>query len=148
MDKHRAEDCGKGTPATADSARMLYNVDARRDRSISRQEMVIANLDTKISRFAISLMVVAATLYGVGLIVLQRSLPPLAATVWSEMAGVAVIVMMPLGGVWAGLAGVVHVALNRINCEENQENTLVNEFLLLNLHAINFKKQYVIICCR
>lgn len=110
--------------------------------------MVIANLDTKISRFAISLMVVAATLYGVGLIVLQRSLPPLAATVWPEMAGVAVIVMMPLGGVWAGLAGVVHVALNRINCEENQENTLVNEFLLLNLHAINFKKQYVIICCR
>ena len=155
MDKHRAEDCGKGTPATADSARMLYNVDARRDRSISRQEMVIANLDTTISRFAISLMVVAATLYGVGLIVhrrsrivLQRSLPPLAATVWPEMAGVAVIVMMPLGGVWAGLAGVVHVALNRINCEENQENTLVNEFLLLNLHAINFKKQYVIICCR
>lgn len=148
MDKHRAEDCGKGTPSTADSAGMLYNVDARHDRSISRQEMVIANLDTKISRFAISLMVVAATLYGVGLIVLQRSLPPLAATVWSEMAGVAVIVMMPLGGVWAGLAGVVHVALNRINCEENQENTLVNEFLLLNLHAINFKKQYVIICCR
>lgn len=148
MDKHRAEDCGKGTPATADSAGMLYNVDARRDRSISRHEMVIANLDTTISRFAISLMVVAATLYGVGLIVLQRSLPPLAATVWSEMAGVAVIVMMPLGGVRAGLAGVVHVALNRINCEENQENTLVNEFLLLNLHAINFKKQYVIICCR
>lgn len=148
MDKHRAEDCGKGTPATADSAGMLYNVDAWRDRSISRQEMVIANLDTKISRFAISLMVVAATLYGVGLIVLQRSLPPLAATVWPEMAGVAVIVMMPLGGVWAGLAGVVHVALNRINCEENQENTLVNEFLLLNLHGINFKKQYVIICCR
>lgn len=148
MDKHRAEDCSKGTPATADSAGMLYNADAWRDRSISRQEMVIANLDTTISRFAISLMVVAATLYGVGLIVLQRSLPPLAATVWSEMAGVAVIVMMPLGGVWAGLAGVVHVALNRINCEENQENTLVNEFLLLNLHAINFKKQYVIICCR
>ena len=155
MDKHWAEDCGKGTPATADSAGMLYNVDARRDRSISRQEMVIANLDTTISRFAINLMVVAATLYGVGLIVhrrsrivLQRSLPPLAATVWPEMAGVAVIVMMPLGGVWAGLAGVVHVALNRINCEENQENTLVNEFLLLNLHAINFKKQYVIICCR
>ena len=117
--------------------------------------MVIASLDTTISRFAISLMVVAATLYGVGLIVhrrsrivLQRSLPPLAATVWPEMAGVAVIVMIPLGGVWAGLAGVVHVALNRINCEENQENTLVNEFLLLNLHAINFKKQYVIICCR
>ena len=155
MDKHRAEDCGKGTPATVDSAGMLYNVDARRDRSISRHEMVIANLDTTISRFAISLMMVAAILYGVGLIVhrrsrivLQRSLPPLAATVWPEMAGVAVIVMMPLGGVWAGLAGVVHVALNRINCEENQENTLVNEFLLLNLHALNFKKQYVIICCR
>ena len=155
MDKHRAEDCGKGTPATADSAGMLYNVDALRDRSISRQDMTIANLDTTISRSAISLMMVAATLYGVGLIVhrrsrivLQRSLPPLAATVWPEMAGVAVIVMMPLGGVWVGLAGVVHVALNRINCEENQENTLVNEFLLLNLHAINFKKQYVIICCR
>lgn len=155
MDKHWAEDCGKGTPATVDSAGMLYNVDARRDRSISRQEMVIANLDTTISRSAISLMMVAATLYGVGLIVhrrsrivLQRSPPPLAATVWAEMAGVAVIVMMPLGGVWAGLAGVVHVALNRINCEENQENTLVNEFLLLNLHAINFKNTYVIICCR
>ena len=155
MDKHRAEDCGKGTPATADSARMLYNVDARRDRSISRQDMTIADCEMTVSRSAISLMMVTATLYGVGLIVhrrsrivLQRSLPPLAATVWPEMAGVAVIVMMPLGGVWAGLAGVVHVALNRINCEENQENTLVNEFLLLNLHAINFKKQYVIICCR
>lgn len=117
--------------------------------------MVIANLDTKISRFAISLMVVAATLYGVGLIVhrrsrivLQRSLPPLAATVWPEMEGVVAIVMMPLGGVGAGLAGVVLAALNRINCEENQENTLVNEFLLLNLHAINFKNTYVIICCR
>ena len=51
-------------------------------------------------------MVVAATSYGVGLIVHrrsrivpQRSLPPLAATVWPEMAGMAVIVMMPLGGV-------------------------------------------------
>lgn len=106
MDKHRAENCGKGMPVTADSAGMQSNVDARRDRSISRQEMVIANLDTTISRFAISLMVVAATLYGVGLIehrrsriVPQRSLPPLAATVWPEMAGMAVIVMMPLGGV-------------------------------------------------
>lgn len=155
MDKHRAEGSGKGTPSTADSAGMLYNVDARRDRSISRQDMTIANLDTTISRSAISLMMVAATLYGVGLIVHrrsrivpQRSLPPLAATVWPEMAGMAVIVMMPLGGVWVGLAGVVHVALNRINCEENQENTLVNEFLLLNLHAINFKNTYVIICCR
>ena len=155
MDRHRAEDCGKGTPATVDSARMLNNVDARRDRSISRQDMTIADWEMTVSRSAISLMMVAATLYGVGLIVhrrsrivLQRSLPPLAATVWPEMAGMAVIVMMPLGGVWAGLAGVVHVALNRINCEENQENTLVNEFLLLNLHAINFKKQYVIICCR
>ena len=117
--------------------------------------MVIANLDTMISRFAISKMVVTATLHGVGLIVhrrsrivLQRSLPPLAAMVWPEMEGVAAIVMIPLGGVRAGPKGVALSALNTINCEENQENTHVNEFLLLNLHAINFKNTYVIICCR
>lgn len=169
MDKHRTEDCGKGTPATADSAGMLYNVDARRDRSISRQDMTIADCEMTVSRSAISLMMVTATLEGVGFAVpccslvmsccsltLSRRSPPVSvrsllpstAAVWIETTVVVVIVMMPLGGVWAGLAGVVHVALNRINCEENQENTLVNEFLLLNLHAINFKNTYVIICCR
>lgn len=66
MDKHRAEDCGKGTPATADSARMLYNVDARRDRSISRQDMTIADCEMTVSRSAISLMMVTATSEGVG----------------------------------------------------------------------------------
>lgn len=169
MDKHRAEDCGKGTPATADSARMLYNVDARHDRSISRQDMTIADCEMTVSRSAISLMMVTATSEGVGFVVsccslimsrrsltLSRCSPPVSVrslllsttAVWIETTVVAVIVMMPLGGVWAGLAGVVHVALNRINCEENRENTLVNEFLLLNLHAINFKNTYVIICCR
>lgn len=169
MDKHRAEDCGKGTPATADSAGMLYNADARRDRSISRQDMTIADCEMTVSRSAISLMMVTATSEGVGfavsccsLIMSRRSLtlsrcsPPVSVrsllpsttAVWIETTVVVVIVVRPLGGVWAGLAGVVHVALNRINCEENQEKTLVNEFLLLNLHAINFKKQYVIICCR
>lgn len=61
MDKHRAEDCGKGTPATADSAGMLYNVDARRDRSISRQDMTIADCEMTVSRSAISLMMVTET---------------------------------------------------------------------------------------
>lgn len=74
MDRHRAEDCGKGTPATADSAGMQYNVDARRDRSISRQKMVIANLDTTISRSAISLVMVSATSDGVGFAVSWHSL--------------------------------------------------------------------------
>ena len=66
MDKHRAEDCGKGTPATADSAGMLNNVDARRDRSISRQDMTIADCEMTVSRSAISLMMVTATSEGVG----------------------------------------------------------------------------------
>lgn len=66
MDKHRAEDCGKGTPATADSAGMLYNVDSRRDRSISRQDMTIADCEMTVSRSAISLMMVKATSEGVG----------------------------------------------------------------------------------
>ena len=110
MDKHRAEDCGKGTPATADSAGMLYNVDARRDRSISRHEMVIANLDMMISRFAISLMMVTATSEGVGfavsccsLIMSRRSLPVsvrsllLSTTaVWIETTVVVVIVVRHL----------------------------------------------------
>lgn len=68
--------------------------------------MTIADPEMTISRSAISLMMLTAILYGVGLIVHrrsrivpQRSLPPLAATVWPEMAGMAVIVMMPLGGV-------------------------------------------------
>lgn len=66
MDKHRAEDCGKGTPATADSAGMLYNVDARRDRSISRQDMTIADCEMTVSRSAISLMMATARSEGVG----------------------------------------------------------------------------------
>ena len=66
MDKHRAEDCGKGTPATADSAGMQSNVDARRDRSISRQDMTIADCEMTVSRSAISLMMVMATSEGVG----------------------------------------------------------------------------------
>lgn len=66
MDKHRAEGCGKGTPATADSAGMLYNVDARRDRSISRQDMTIADCEMTVSRSAISLVMVTATSEGVG----------------------------------------------------------------------------------
>lgn len=74
MDKHRAEDCGKGTPATADSARMLYNVDARRDRSISRQEMTIADSEMTVSRSAICLMMVTATSEGVGFVVSWLSL--------------------------------------------------------------------------
>lgn len=74
MDKHRAEDCGKGMPATADSAGMLYNVDARRDRSISRQDMTIADCEMTVSRSAISLMMVTATSEGVGFAVSCRSL--------------------------------------------------------------------------
>ena len=74
MDKHRAEDCGKGTPATADSAGMLYNVDAWRDRSISRQDMTIADPEMTISRSAISLMMVTATSEGVGFAVSWHSL--------------------------------------------------------------------------
>lgn len=66
MDKHRAEDCGKGTPATADSVGMLYNMDARHDRSISRQDMTIADCEMTVSRSAISLMMVTATSEGVG----------------------------------------------------------------------------------
>lgn len=74
MDKHRAGDCGKGTPATADSAGMLYNVDARRDRSISRQDMTIADCEMTVSRSAISLMMVTATSEGVGFAVSWHSL--------------------------------------------------------------------------
>lgn len=74
MDRHRAEDCGKGMPATADSAGMQYNVDARRDRSISRQDMTIADCEMTISRSAISLMMVTATSEGVGSAVSCRSL--------------------------------------------------------------------------
>ena len=74
MDKHRAEDCGKGTPATADSAGMQYNVDARRDRSISRQDMTIADCEMTVSRSAISLMMVTATSEGVGFAVSCSSL--------------------------------------------------------------------------
>lgn len=66
MDKHRAENCGKGTPATADSAGMQPNVDARRDRSISRQDMTIADCEMTVSRSAISLMMVTAISEGVG----------------------------------------------------------------------------------
>lgn len=66
MDRHRAEDCGKGMPATADSAGMQRNVDARRDRSISRQDMTIADCEMTASRSAISLMMVTATSEGVG----------------------------------------------------------------------------------
>ena len=170
-------------PATADSAGMQRNVDARRDRSISRQDMTIADPEMTISRSAISLMMVTATSEGVGFAVsccslimscrsltLSRRSPPVSVrsltsscrsppvsvrsllpstiAVWIETTIVVVIVVRHLGGVRAGLMGVALSALNTINCEENQENTLVNEFLLLNLHAINFKKQYVIICCR
>lgn len=74
MDKHRAEGSGKGTPATADSAGMLYNVDALRDRSISRQDMTIADCEMTVSRSAISLMMVTATSEGVGFAVSCRSL--------------------------------------------------------------------------
>lgn len=162
MDKHRAEGCGKGTPATADSAGMLYNVDARRDRSISRQDMTIADCEMTVSRSAISLMMVTATSEGVGfavscssLIMSRRSLPvsvrsllPSTTAVWIETTVVVVIVVRHLGCVRAGLMGVALSALNTINCDRNRENTLVNEFLLLNLHAINFKNTYVIICCR
>lgn len=74
MDRHWAEDCGKGAPATADSAGMLYNVDARRDRSISRQDMTIADCEMTVSRSAISLMMVTATSDGVGFAVSWRSL--------------------------------------------------------------------------
>ena len=140
MDKHRAEGCGKGTPATADSAGMLYNVDARRDRSISRQEMVIANLDTTISRSAISLVMVTATSEGVGfavscrslimsrrsLTLSRRSLPvsvrsllPSTTAVWIETTVVVVIVVRHLGCVRAGLMGVALSALNTINCHRN-----------------------------
>lgn len=74
MDKHRAENCGKGTPATADSAGMLYNVDARHDRSISRQDMTIADCEMTVSRSAISLVMVTATSEGVGFAVSWHSL--------------------------------------------------------------------------
>lgn len=74
MEKHRAEDCGKGTPATADSAGMQPNVDARRDRSISRQDMTIADPEMTISRSAISLVMVTATSEGVGSAVSWHSL--------------------------------------------------------------------------
>lgn len=74
MDKHRAEDCGKGMPATADSAGMQPNVDARRDRSISRQDMTIADPEMTISRSAISLVMVTATSEGVGFAVSWHSL--------------------------------------------------------------------------
>lgn len=162
MDKHQAEGSGKGTPATADSAGMLYNVDARRDRSISRQDMTIADCEMTVSRSAISLMMVTATSEGVGfavsccsLIMSRRSPPvsvrsllPSTTAVWIETTVVVVIVVRHLRCVSAGLMGVALSALNTINCEENRENTLVNEFLLLNLHAINFKNTYVIICCR
>lgn len=138
MDKHRAEDCGKGTPATADSARMLYNVDARRDRSISRQDMTIADCEMTVSRSAISLMMVTATSEGVGFAVSccslimsrcsltlsrrftpvsVRSLLPSTTAVWIETTVVAVIVVRHLGGVRAGLMGVALSALNTINCD-------------------------------
>ena len=131
MDKHWAEDCGKGTPATADSAGMLYNVDARRDRSISRQDMTIADCEMTVSRSAISLMMVTATSEGVGfavswhsLIASRRSLPvpsrsllPSATAVRIETTGVVVIVVRHLGGVSAGLMGVALSALNTINCD-------------------------------
>lgn len=74
MDRHRAEDCGKGMPATADSAGMQRNVDARRDRSISRQDMTIADCEMTVSRSAISLMMVTATSDDVGFAVSWRSL--------------------------------------------------------------------------
>lgn len=74
MDKHRAEECGKGTPATADSAGMQYNVDERCDRSISRQDMTIADCEMTVSRSAISLMMVTATSEGVGFAVSWHSL--------------------------------------------------------------------------
>ena len=117
MDKHRAEDCGKGTPATADSAGMQRNVDARRDRSISWQDMTIADCEMTISRSAISLMMVSTTSDGVGFAVSCRSLimsrhsltlsrcsPPVpvrsllpsATVVWIETAGVVVIVVRHL----------------------------------------------------
>lgn len=74
MDRHRAEDCGKGTPATADSAGMQRNVDARRDRSISWQDMTIADCEMTISRSAISLMMVTATSEGVDFVVSWHSM--------------------------------------------------------------------------
>lgn len=138
MDKHRAEDCGKGTPATADSAGMLYNVDARRDRSISRQDMTIADCEITVSRSAISLMMVTAISEGVGFAVSccslimsccslimsccsppvsVRSLLPSTTAVWIETTIVVVIVVRHLGGVRAGLMGVALSALNTINCD-------------------------------
>lgn len=138
MDKHRAEGCGKGTPATADSAGMLYNVDARRDRSISRQDMTIADCEMTVSRSAISLVMVTATSEGVGfavscrslimsrrsLTLSRRSLPvsvrsllPSTTAVWIETTVVVVIVVRHLGGVRAGLMGVALSALNTINCD-------------------------------
>ena len=131
MDKHRAADCGKGTPSTADSARMLYNVDARRDRSISRQDMTIADCEMTVSRSAISLMMVTATSEGVGfavscssLIMSRRFLPvsvhsmlPSTTAVWIETTVVVVIVVRHLGCVRAGLMGVALSALNTINCD-------------------------------
>lgn len=74
MDKYWAEGCGKGMPATADSAEMQPNVDARRDRSISRQDMTIAECGMTISRSAISLMMVTATSEGVGFAVSWHSM--------------------------------------------------------------------------
>lgn len=74
MDRHRAGDCGKGMPATADSAGMQYNVDARRDRSISRQDMTIADCEMTVSRSAISLMMGTATSESVGFAVSWHSL--------------------------------------------------------------------------
>ena len=131
MDKHRAEDCGKGTPATADSARMLYNVDARHDRSISRQDMTIADCEMTVSRSAISLMMVTATSEGVGFaescrsLIMSRCSPPVSVrsllpsttAVWIETTIVVVIVVRHLGGVRAGLMGVALSALNTINCD-------------------------------
>lgn len=124
MDKHRAEDCGKGTPATADSAGMLYNVDARHDRSISRQDMTIADCEMTVSRSAISLMMVTAISEGVGFAVSRcsppvsvRSLLPSTTAVWIETTVVVVIVVRHLGGVSAGLMGVALSALNTINCD-------------------------------
>ena len=131
MDKHRAEGCGKGTPSTADSAGMLYNVDARRDRSISRQDMTIADCEMTVSRSAISLVMVTATSEGVGfavsccsLIMSRRFLPvsvrsllPSTTAVWIETTVVVVIVVRHLGCVRAGLMGVALSALNTINCD-------------------------------
>ena len=118
-------------PATADSAEMQPNVDARRDRSISRQDMTIADPEMTISRSAISLMMVTATSEGVGFVVScyslimsrrsltvpVRSLLPSATAVRIETTGVVVIVVRHLGGARAGLTGDALSALNTINCD-------------------------------